>query len=147
MACFYFALLLFFGYVDFIMNNPDQAILTINGFRIHLFMVILIIGFIGFSSFLIVYTYYYQKWNKGNPLSLKPPEINEEDEGTQHIYTIATKRIYMFYTTVIPILTLIAFYLHMISFELSANMVVYVLLSILTIHYFLYYKVIWDFMK
>ncbi|WP_411954315.1 hypothetical protein ACKXGF_14040 [Alkalibacillus sp. S2W] len=147
MACFYLVLLLFIGYINFIMNNTNLAIVTINGFKIHLFMAIVMIGVIGFSAFLIIYTYYLQKWTKGNALSLKPPEINEEDEGTQQIYATATKRIYMFYTTVIPLLTVIAFFLHIASINVEAYMLVYVFLTILSIHYFIFYKVTREFFK
>jgi len=147
MACFYLGLLLFIGYINFVMSNKSFAIITINGLKIHLFMAIVIIGFIVFSSFLIIYTYYFQKWNKGNPFSLKPPEINDQDEGTQQIYVVATKRNYIFYTVVIPLLTVIALFLHIASIQIEAYMLVYVFLMILSIHYFIFYKVVKDFLK
>ncbi|WP_217587602.1 hypothetical protein [Lentibacillus saliphilus] len=141
MACFYFSLLLFFWYIDLVMRNPNLAIVKLFGFDVDLFMGIIIIGFVGYSAFLIIYSYFFQKNTKGKlaAFSLKPPEINEEDEGTKFIYATATKNIYIYYTTVIPSLILVAFVLHMISFELKTNMLVYVLLFILVIHYLIYY--------
>lgn len=147
MAIFYFTLLIFFGYIDLILRNPNFAIIEIGEYRIHLFLSIIIIGYIVFSTFIIIYTYYYQKLNNGKPFSLKPPEINDEDEGTQVIYHTATKRIYMFYTSVIPILTAIAFLLHMVSVQINIDMVIYVLLTILVIHYLIYYKVILEYVS
>ncbi|MBT2650020.1 hypothetical protein J7E52_25535 [Bacillus sp. ISL-34] len=110
-------------------------------------MSIIIIGYIVFSTFIIIYTYYYQKLNNGKTFSLKPPEINDEDEGTQVIYHTATKRIYMFYSSVIPILTVIAFLLQMVSVQINIDMVIYVLLTILVIHYLIYYKVILEYVS
>ncbi|MBT2629588.1 MULTISPECIES: hypothetical protein [unclassified Bacillus (in: firmicutes)] len=147
MAIFYFTLLIFFGYIDLVLRNPNFAIIEIGEYRIHLFLSIIIIGYIVFSTFIIIYTYYYQKLNNGKPFSLKPPEINDEDEGTQVIYHTATKRIYMFYTSVIPILTAIAFLLHMVSVQINIDMVIYVLLTILVIHYLIYYKVILEYVS
>lgn len=147
MACFYLSLLLFIGYVHFNLNHKHYAIITINGFNIHLFMTIIVIGIIAFTTFLIVYLYYFRKWNKGNPFSLKPPEINDQDEGTKQIYAAATKRVYIFYTTIIPLLAVVALFMHITSIKIEAYVLVYLFLFILSIHYFIFYTVVRGFLK
>lgn len=147
MSIFYFILLVFFSYVEFVEKNPKFAIVTIGSFKIHLFMTIIVIGYVAFLAFILIYSYYFQKSNKGNPFSLKPPEINEEDEGTKTIYNMATKRIYIFYSSAVPILLLIAFFLHMFLLQISMVIVIYVLLTILVIHYLIYHKVILEYLR
>lgn len=147
MAGFYLGILLLFGYVDFIMRNPNYAIVSVLGVNIHLFFIIAAIGCIGLITFFIIYTYLYVKYDKENIGSLRPPEINDEDEGTQLIYHKATKRIYMFYAVIIPVLALGALFLHFISFEIQMNMLVYVFFSLLVVHYLIYYKVVAEFVK
>lgn len=137
----------FFSYVEFVVKNPKFAIVTIGTFKVHLFMTIIVLGYIAFSAFIVIYSYYFQKSNKGNLFSLKPPEINEDDEGTKAIYNTATKRIYMFYSSVIPLLLFIAFFLHMFLFQINIDMVIYVFLVILIIHYGIYYKVILEYLR
>ncbi|WP_335870946.1 hypothetical protein [Bacillus sp. 2205SS5-2] len=147
MVFFYCVLFFFFGIIDLTIRNPNFAIITVGEYKIQLFSIIIILGLISFSVFLIIYFFYFQKWNKGNPFTLKPPEINEEDEGSQEIYYTAAKRIYMFYTAVIPILMSITFFLYIISFQIETYMIIHVLLMILLIHYLIYYKVILEYIN
>lgn len=149
MAIFYFTLLIFFGYVHLVLNNPNLATVYFFEQKINLFIIIMIIVFIVFSTFIIVYTYYLQKNNKGklNEMYMKPPEIDEEDEGSKFVYSIATKRVYIYYTSVIPLLTLVLLFFKLISFEVEMFILIFILLSILVIHYLIYYVTVRNLIK
>ncbi|WP_025027077.1 hypothetical protein [Caldalkalibacillus mannanilyticus] len=146
MIIFYSLLLIFLVSVKLSLDvNLDGSTFTIKNIHLGFLSVTIIIGGIVLPIFLLVYSVLLFKLDKTHLFTLKPPEINDEDEGSQLIYNMATRRVYTYYTILIPILTIAVLFISLSPWTLSGFSIILSLVVVSLIHYIIYYKTVLEF--
>lgn len=141
---------LFFGAAILIVQRPeitDPSSLHTN------YIVSFVIGVV-LLIILGLYMLMYIRHNRMHPknriryFGLLPPEFREEDEGLQSFTAKATRRVYIFHASALPVMGMIYVYLYL-YFEviLSPTLVVSGLGVLVLSHFIIYFVSIWPVLR
>lgn len=132
-----YSLFFFVAFLTIVRQTGDNEPPQLNNILTLIAVTILII----LSGIYTVQVFLYNRKYPKNPIryyGFLPPELKEEDEGMRMFTARATRRVYIFHATLIPIFAILCVYL------LPSHAVIVAGLAILVIgHYGIYLATIW----